>query len=646
MKSLLPTKAAGLCLAAALVCLSVKSSEGVKSEAIVPCSRSDPKLSDCLLKLSPRIIAGFTELHPEFPAARIRDPQKIGTILSKTGDSSIGLSFKLTDNVLYGQKTDVVKDLKIDMKRRDLKIIIFCPRYEILCKYEMSGKVLFLPITGKGNGNITAGVDQTNQLLQMNLTQPEWDREILHIVYGIRKGLVSRVCLDLFSATMTNCDKCSLVIDSEAGYAKCLGCNKRYHFGQCSVSSSTWRGKSKELKEEWRCEECRNLKNGSVSQTQAASVPGCVSPTDTLKAVMDAAIQELSSLQEQKHSSLKATLKSYTNSCYSGLLKEIQGLNGQIEELCKVVKGLAITQEKMSEENVGLKKDLLVARQRIGELELKKSCVSQLSLDTGVSDSAAAVGAAAGAGDDGGAGAGDGGGATAADSQTQHMVNFDKARKVMPYNLVASNTPVSISGGAGLKLSSHYVAQSIAKAFPNQQMGTTTVSGGMVGDNSTAAGTSSSNMQDDGWNKVQYRRMKAQNPGSKDKAVPKIGTRATEPVGGPQSLPMVKMRTPREKKSALFVSRFGPDVSSEEIEKMITYSVTLSQLKVSKIKTRYSNDYSSFHVEVLSIDLSKIDDVNIWPVGCLIKPYYGMLKPDVIVNEHVSSNSSNPSVHT
>ncbi|KAL1449637.1 hypothetical protein WDU94_002123 [Cyamophila willieti] len=168
MKSLFPTKAAGLCLAAALVCLSVKSSEGVKSEAIVPCSRSDPKLSDCLLKLSPRIIAGFTELHPEFPAARIRDPQKIGTILSKTGDSSIGLSFKLTDNVLYGQKTDVVKDLKIDMKRRDLKVIIFCPRYEILCKYEMSGKVLFLPITGKGNGNITA----VNTTFDLNI---KWD---------------------------------------------------------------------------------------------------------------------------------------------------------------------------------------------------------------------------------------------------------------------------------------------------------------------------------------------------------------------------------------------------------------------------------------------------------------------------------------
>uniref|UniRef100_A0A8D8YE63 Protein takeout n=1 Tax=Cacopsylla melanoneura TaxID=428564 RepID=A0A8D8YE63_9HEMI len=167
MMSSFPTKA-GLCLVFAVVCLRVKVSDGVKSGSIVNCSRSDPKLNECLIKASTLFFASFTELQPRFPAARLRDPQKVGTILSKTGDSSIGLIFKLNDNLLYGQSKDVVKDLSIDLKRRELKVTLFCPRFQLLSKYEMSGKVLILPITGKGNGNITS----VNTYLDMNI---KWD---------------------------------------------------------------------------------------------------------------------------------------------------------------------------------------------------------------------------------------------------------------------------------------------------------------------------------------------------------------------------------------------------------------------------------------------------------------------------------------
>ncbi|KAI5738780.1 hypothetical protein M8J77_011139 [Diaphorina citri] len=420
---------------------------------------------------------------------------------------------------------------------------------------------------------------------------------------------------------MISCGKCSLEIDAVAGYAKCVGCNQRYHFGQCSVSSATWRGKSQLLKDDWRCEACRKLnsQSPSVDNVVVPEVRALGTMPDGTKSILDA-IHQLGRQQDEKLNNLKSSLKSYTNGHCVNLEKRIQELSTQLNTVCAEVKGISTTQKQLLEENVKLKKDLANARQYIEELELKTLSSSGVSMSRNSND-----------------------------GQFQGTCQ-DKSRVTMSYVRAVTDgsgnaSTLTDASGVGVRKSQtssqsgSHSAQSAVRASPLVQRSDADKS-------STPVGGSQSRItgQNDEWTLVPQKRKKnVISAGTKKKTAPKIGTRTVDCAGGSQSqsLPMVKPLKPRERKSALFVSRFAPEVSSQDIGNLIRESVTLSQLKVSKIKTRHNNDYSSFHVEVLHSELSKIDDVNIWPDGCLIKLYYGSLLPDIIIDENVRANVSN-----
>ncbi|KAI5696821.1 hypothetical protein M8J75_000718, partial [Diaphorina citri] len=145
------------------------------------------------------------------------------------------------------------------------------------------------------------------------------------------------------------------------------------------------------------------------------------------------------------------------------------------------------------------------------------------------------------------------------------------------------------------------------------------------------------NTQDrDGWTTVGNRRSRnntaPRNP-------PKIGTKAIQ--AGNSSTPMVRRKVPSIKTSALFVTRFSPNVTVQDIKDLINASLTLSHLKISKIQSKHQDQYSSFHVEVLVSDYSKIDDVSLWPDGCLMKQYRGRLLPEIVVSDTSSDTSVN-----
>ncbi|KAI5727200.1 hypothetical protein M8J76_015968 [Diaphorina citri] len=104
---------------------------------------------------------------------------------------------------------------------------------------------------------------------------------------------------------------------------------------------------------------------------------------------------------------------------------------------------------------------------------------------------------------------------------------------------------------------------------------------------------------------------------------------------------MVRRKVPSIKTSALFVTRFSPNVTVQDIKDLINTSLTLSHLKISKIQSKHQDQYSSFHVEVLVSDYSKIDDVSLWPDGCLMKQYRGRLLPEIVVSDTSSDTSVN-----
>jgi len=81
------------------------------------------------------------------------------------------------------------------------------------------------------------------------------------------------------------------------------------------------------------------------------------------------------------------------------------------------------------------------------------------------------------------------------------------------------------------------------------------------------------------------------------------------------------------KRKALFVSRFHPDVSVEDITKSLKNQLKLKSVECCKLKTKF-NSYSSFHVSVEEADFNLVNNVGVWPRGCLIAPFYGPLLPE------------------
>jgi hypothetical protein len=80
---------------------------------------------------------------------------------------------------------------------------------------------------------------------------------------------------------------------------------------------------------------------------------------------------------------------------------------------------------------------------------------------------------------------------------------------------------------------------------------------------------------------------------------------------------------------ALFVFRFSPEVTADEVCKTLKEQLSLENLVCTRLETKF-NSYSSFHVSVTEDEFLLINDAGVWPSGCLIAPYYGKLMPDQI----------------
>lgn len=83
------------------------------------------------------------------------------------------------------------------------------------------------------------------------------------------------------------------------------------------------------------------------------------------------------------------------------------------------------------------------------------------------------------------------------------------------------------------------------------------------------------------------------------------------------------------KKKALFVSRFNPNVTIEDVKDLLK-DLQVSGLVCRRLKTKYT-DYNSFHVEVVIEDFDKVCKPEVWPRGILVAPFFGPLRKDMFL---------------
>jgi hypothetical protein len=98
----------------------------------------------------------------------------------------------------------------------------------------------------------------------------------------------------------------------------------------------------------------------------------------------------------------------------------------------------------------------------------------------------------------------------------------------------------------------------------------------------------------------------------------------------------------RVKTKALFVSRFSPDVTSTDRENFLKEQLLLKSLVCTWLKTKFSI-YATFLVSVTEKNFPLINNVGVWPDGCLIAPFCGRLNPEQIFTS-VNPVSCDPSV--
>lgn len=409
---------------------------------------------------------------------------------------------------------------------------------------------------------------------------------------------------------MSKCGKCALEVTAETGSIRCRGCNYRYHY-QCSLSSSTWKAKSQDGKDAWRCEACRRQakqqsqksdgnddtddnseKSGETRNSGESDIMSHVQAT--LKPLFEEHTKVASNLISES----EKNLKNHVQAVHKNTEKLVTSLCSKIDELCKSLKCVQASQEKLLEDNVLLKNELRSAKEKISSLELKiqPAVPSHTSYANVILDSK-----------------------RAGSSNPQHS----KSHSSVVGDLNAAHVNQQISPRVNGSQPRHQLIAQQSHGSSSTTRTTNTPSrapdSGPVQRGGGVGGTDGGDWQ------VQTNRRR----GRTNNSVPiKIGTKQQA-----SSVPLVRPKDPTTRTSALFVTRFAPEVKARDIKELVESSLSLSQLNVSKIKTRRQDLYSSFHVEVLESDFEKIDDVSIWPDGCMIKPYQGRLLPRIVLQD-------------
>ncbi|XP_046393799.1 protein takeout-like isoform X2 [Ischnura elegans] len=84
------------------------------------------------------------------------EPLRVDQIkVDQDQSAAVGINLVAHDIDIHGVSQAQLKDMDIQVDPPVFKMKFFFPRVELLAKYKISGKVLILPIQGKGDANIT-----------------------------------------------------------------------------------------------------------------------------------------------------------------------------------------------------------------------------------------------------------------------------------------------------------------------------------------------------------------------------------------------------------------------------------------------------------------------------------------------------------
>lgn len=123
---------------------------------IKPCKRSDPNLEKCLIELIDTIRPNLAKGIPEMRIPPL-DPFHVPQVVLDQGSASVNFRANFKNIIAHGARNFNLTGAKINFDEPSLSIDVGFPAIRVFSDYNITGKVLVVPIKGNGKfeGNFT-----------------------------------------------------------------------------------------------------------------------------------------------------------------------------------------------------------------------------------------------------------------------------------------------------------------------------------------------------------------------------------------------------------------------------------------------------------------------------------------------------------
>ncbi|KAL1132411.1 hypothetical protein AAG570_010366, partial [Ranatra chinensis] len=160
------------------------------------CNRNDPNLNDCVVRKGSPAIKKVVQGDPEYRIPRL-EPLVIDSLSIGRGTKQVGLVLTCTNCTLYGlQNTKFVRS-EVNLKNKTCVWHMELDKLEVRGKYNVTGKVLLLPITGNGKAKFTFSKIVFSYAYDWILDKKSNGFEYVNIQNGQLKFKVGKMTIDL-----------------------------------------------------------------------------------------------------------------------------------------------------------------------------------------------------------------------------------------------------------------------------------------------------------------------------------------------------------------------------------------------------------------------------------------------------------------
>ncbi|XP_034238684.1 protein takeout-like [Thrips palmi] len=137
----------------ALLCLLGCVAAANLADYVVPCKSKDPGLNECVRQAAQDIIVKGAKGIPEL-GIPVLDPAKVGKLeLERNGALTMSLVFN--NSTHYGLAGIKIRSASVDPRNNVYNFSVLIPHYVVSGEYDINGRVILLPINGRGQANLT-----------------------------------------------------------------------------------------------------------------------------------------------------------------------------------------------------------------------------------------------------------------------------------------------------------------------------------------------------------------------------------------------------------------------------------------------------------------------------------------------------------